>query len=272
MKISCFADEISPKLYEQLRVMQELKIQWMDLRSCWDVGVLQLSDDQITVIRDMAREAGIGIACIGSPIGKAPLTDPEEKAIDQLHRAIHIAKLCSTRYIRVFSYYPGELERSEARKIARERLSQWAKIAEAEGITLVLEGARNTTCGTGEELAELLSWVNSPSLKLVFDAAALVAAGDRPYDESLPKVLPWLEYLHIKDCRRGENIRRVAGEGDGQIAQVLTTLKDREDLFASLEPHLSVAGAAGGFSGEPLFRNAHSALISILSQTEIQYQ
>ena len=272
MRISCFADEISPKLYEQLRVMQELGIHWMDLRSCWDVGVLQLSDDQITVIRDMAKNAGIGIACIGSPIGKAPLSDPEEKALQQLRRAIHIAKLCDTRYVRIFAYHPGELERAEARKIACGRLAQWAKIAEEEGITLVLEGTKATTCGTGEEIAELLGAINSPNLKLAFDTAAFVAAGERPYTQSLPKVLPWLEYLHIKDCRLGENIRRIAGQGDGQIAQVLTALKDREDLFVSLEPHLSVSGAAGGFSGEPLFRSAHQALVSILSDAGIQYQ
>ena len=55
------------------------------------------------------------------------------------------------------------------------------------------------------------------------------------------------------------------------MAQVLDNLRDREDLIVSLEPHLSYAGPAGGFSGEEPFRKAHSALIRILNQQRISY-
>ena len=82
-------------------------------------------------------------------------------------------------------------------------------------------------------------------------------------------MLPWLEYAHIKDCRKGQKPRFVAGEGDGQVAQVLNALRDREDLFLSLEPHLSYAGPAGGFSGEENFRRAHGALVNILKEQEL---
>ena len=84
-------------------------------------------------------------------------------------------------------------------------------------------------------------------------------------------MLPYLEYVHVKDSRFGQKERFVAGEGDAQVAQVLDNLRDREDLFVSLEPHLSYAGSAGGFSGEKSFRKAHSALIRILNQQRISY-
>lgn len=271
MKITCFADEISPLFSDQLRVMEDLGIRWMDLRSCWDTPVLKLNEQQIKDIRAMASHRGIGISCIGSAIGKEAIENPLEPGLEQIKQATGAAHLCGCDYIRIFSYYPGETDRGEALKIATERLSAMADIAKTEDVILVVESARVTACGTGEELAKLLAEVNSEHLKAVFDPAAFVAAGEDPFDRSLPQVLPWLSYVHIKDSRKGQKERFVAGEGDGQVAMVLNALKDREDLFLSLEPHLSFAGPAGGFSGEENFRRAHKALVDILKGQEITY-
>ena len=271
MRIACFADEISPAFSDQLRVMEELNIHWMDLRSCWDTGVLQLNRHQIRDIRDLAGDRGIRVSCISTAIGKEPIESDAENAIAQLHKAAETAHFCESRYIRIFSYYPGEMLRPQALDIATERLSVLAEIARQEDVVLILESAKVTSCGIGVEMAKLLEQVNSEHLRAVFDPAAFVAAGDRPLEDSLPKVLPYLEYVHVKDSRFGQKERFVAGEGDAQVAQVLTALRDREDLFISLEPHLSYAGPAGGFSGEKPFRRAHSALIHILNQQGISY-
>jgi len=271
MKITCFADEISPLFSDQLRVMEDLGIHWMDLRSCWDTPVLKLNDQQIADIRSIAADRGIGISCIGSAIGKEAIENPLEPGLEQVRQAAQAAHLCGCRYIRIFSYYPGEMDRTEALKIATERLSAMAEIARDEDVVLVVESAKVTSCGTGWELAQLLESVNNPSLKAVFDPAAFVAAGEDPFDQSLPVVLPHLEYVHIKDSRKGQKERFVAGEGDAQVDQVLNALRDREDLFLSLEPHLAYAGPAGGFSGEENFRRAHGALVKILKELEIQY-
>lgn len=271
MRIACFADEISPVFSDQLRVMAELGIRWMDLRSCWDLGVLQLNNHQIRDIRDLAGDKGIRVSCVSTPIGKETIENPAETAVTQLHRAAEIAHFCDSRYIRIFSYYPGEMPRHQALETAAERLSALAEIARQEDVILVLESAKVTSCGTGAEIADLMEQVNSYHLRAVFDPAALVAAGDRPFEDSLPRVLSYLEYVHIKDSRFGQKERFVAGEGDAQVAEVLCALRDREDLFISLEPHLSYAGPAGGFSGEEPFRKAHSALIRILDRQGITY-
>ena len=271
MKITCFADEISPLFSDQLRVMEDLGIRWMDLRSCWDTPVLKLNEQQIKDIRAMAEDKGIGISCIGSAIGKEDIENPLQPGLEQIKQAAGAAHLCGCDYIRIFSYYPGETDRGEALKIASERLSAMVQIAKAEDVLLVVESAYVTSCGTGAELAQVMRAVNSDHLKAVFDPAAFVAAGEDPFDRSLPQVLPWLSYVHIKDCRKGQSARFVAGEGDGQVAQVLNALRDREELFLSLEPHLSYAGPAGGFSGEENFRRAHGALVRILKEQEIHY-
>ena len=112
MRITCFADEISPHISDQLRVMEELKIRWMDLRSCWDTPVLGLNDHQLRDICALASGRGIGISCIGSAIGKEAMENPVENALEQTKKAAHAAHLCGCSYIRIFSYYPGQNEQT----------------------------------------------------------------------------------------------------------------------------------------------------------------
>ena len=60
-KISCFADEISPRLDQQLDEMEKLNVKWMSLRSVDDINVLQLSDARVDEIAHALKERGMGI-------------------------------------------------------------------------------------------------------------------------------------------------------------------------------------------------------------------
>ena len=69
-KISCFADEISPRLDQQLDEMEKLNVKWMSLRSVDDVNVLQLSDARVDEIAHALKERGMGVSSIGSPLAR----------------------------------------------------------------------------------------------------------------------------------------------------------------------------------------------------------
>ena len=68
--LSGFADEISPDLDEQCRVLTDLGIRHIEFRSAWDTNVLDLDDDQLEKVRATLQRAGIGTSSVGSPIGK----------------------------------------------------------------------------------------------------------------------------------------------------------------------------------------------------------
>ena len=66
----------------------------------------------------------------------------------------------------------------------------------------------------------------------------------------------------------GEKHGRVAGEGDGRIADVLAdAVKRGYDGFATLEPHLLGGGPTGGVTGPELFPKAVEALRAIFRQS-----
>ena len=63
-----------------------------------------------------------------------------------------------------------------------------------------------------------------------------------------------------------------AGEGDGELARTIRALRhDGFDGFFSLEPHLALGHAGGGFSGPDLFTTAWRAFTGLLTAEGIEY-
>ena len=76
VKLSGFADEISPDLGTQLDTLESLGIRYLELRAVWDKNVLDLSDKQIDQVKSELDRRGIGVSAIGSPIGKVAIPSP----------------------------------------------------------------------------------------------------------------------------------------------------------------------------------------------------
>ncbi len=53
IRLSAFADEISPDLDEQIATLQRQGIRYLDLRSMWNINVLDLSDAHIRQIKQI---------------------------------------------------------------------------------------------------------------------------------------------------------------------------------------------------------------------------
>ena len=107
--------------------------------------------------------------------------------------------------------------------------------------------------------------LNVPQLRMTFDPANFVMNDVHPFDDAFLMLVDWIEYLHIKDGVMAEKRVVPAGEGDGQVKEVLAALSARGyDGFASLEPHLAHAGTFQGFSGPELFGVAAAALRKLI--------
>ena len=66
---------------------------------------------------------------------------------------------------------------------------------------------------------------------------------------------------------RGLTLVYAAGQGDGQVREILAALHTRGyDGFLSLEPHLTVAGEFSGFSGPERFATATEALRGLIRE------
>ena len=82
----------------------------------------------------------------------------------------------------------------------------------------------------------------------------------------------YIAYIHVKDAVAATGQVVPAGEGDGQIREAITALReDGYDGFFSLEPHLASAGTYSGFSGPDMFRTAVQAFKGLLSEQGVQW-
>ena len=82
IRLSAFADEIAADLDEQIAVLQSEGSGYLDLRGVGGINVLDLTDAQVSRSRaDACAAHGIGVAAIGSPIGKVPIDSAFRRSI-----------------------------------------------------------------------------------------------------------------------------------------------------------------------------------------------
>jgi len=108
LKLSAFADEISPEVDEQVRVCRELGVPHVELRFVRGINVLDFSPELRAEVRDKLRGGGVGVVSIASPIGKVKINDPWLEHFDRFKVAVELAHYFQAPFIRIFSYYPPE--------------------------------------------------------------------------------------------------------------------------------------------------------------------
>jgi sugar phosphate isomerase/epimerase len=267
-RISGFADEIAEDLDEQLDVLESAGIDRLDLRNVRGENLLDLSGERLADLEATLDARGFTVTSIGSPIGKVGVADPLEPHMERLDRALELADRFDTDRVRVFSYYvPEDDDPADHRAEVLRRTRAAVDRAERADITLVLENEKDIYGDTPGRVRDLLTAVDSPHLRAVFDSANYLEIGVRPYPDALLQVVEYVDQVHVKDARFGERGGiEPPGEGDGRLPETLAALHDRG--FAgplSLEPHLAMAGSNYGYSGPEGFRTAADALQGILA-------
>jgi sugar phosphate isomerase/epimerase len=274
IRLSAFADEISPDINKQIAVLHDRNIHWLDLRSVDGINVLDLSDEQVLSITRALRSSGIGVASIGSPLGKVPIDRPIAEQNARFDRAVQLAHDFGTPFIRIFSFYPpagADVTPATYRDEAISRLRLMTDRARGEDIILLHENDIDLYGDTVERCRDVLQAVADPHLRAVFDPANFILAGEQPYPAAYDVLRPWIMGVHVKDALPGGRVVP-AGEGIADWPAILRHLEeDGYDGFLALEPHLADAGRFSGFSGPDRFLTATQALTKLLDEQGWEY-
>ncbi len=276
IRLSAFADEISPDLQEQLAVLSGEQIHFLDLRGVQGINVLDLTDQQVAAIREMLDEQHTGVAAIGSPIGKVAIDAPFDEHLARFERALALARTLGTSFVRIFSFYPptragGRGDPADWRDEVLQRLRELTERAKAANVTLLHENEKGIYGDTIPRCVDLLESINDPHFQAVFDPANFIQCQQTPYPDAYEALRPWLRYVHVKDARADGGVV-AAGEGLARWPELLRCLRaDGYDGFFSLEPHLAAVGQFQGFSGPVLFRHASQAFQDLLRAMDWEY-
>ena len=271
--LSGFADEISPDLTEQCEVASGLGLKYIEVRSAWDVNILDLSPDQLKTMKETLSAYGMQVSSIGSPIGKIFIDEDFGPHLERMRHAAEVAHFFGAPYIRIFSFFlrPGA-DPADHREEVISRMRALARVAENADLVLLHENEKEIYGDVPRRCLDIVRSVDSPHLRLAWDPANFVQVGVRPYTDGYAALRRHLEYVQIKDALIADGTVVPAGKGDGEVAQTMRALHhDGFDGFFSLEPHLSSGTAAGGFSGPDLFRTAWQAFTDMLTAEGIEY-
>jgi sugar phosphate isomerase/epimerase len=270
--LSAFGDEIAVKLHDQLRMLNELRIPGLELRTVWGKNVLELDDEEARKVAELCASMGVRVNAIGSPIGKSPINGAMEEEFRKLDRILRTGEIVGTRRIRVFSYYPPDTSTNahydQYVEPAVERLTQLAERAAAYGYQLMLENEKEIVGDTVARCTRIMQLLNHSNVCFVWDPANFVQVGEeRVTERGWPLLGQYVGYVHIKDARLSDGSVCAAGEGDGQVPELLTRLREAgyQGVLA-LEPHLAIAGHSSGFSGPEGMAYAAQALRRVMAQ------
>ena len=272
IRLSAFADEISPDPVEQLDVLTRHGIRHIEFRSIHGTNVLDLRDAEHEGFRALIRERGFALSAIGSPIGKIKINEPFEHHLQRFDKAMALAEYYDAPRIRIFSFYmiPGE-DPSACRDEVIARMTELARRASDRGMTLFLENEKGIYGDVAARLLDILETVDNPSLGHAFDPANYLEVG-QPIDAAWSSLRSRVNHFHVKDYDTRIHKNVPAGEGEAQIPRLIAdAVLHGFDGYCVLEPHLVLAEQSTGFTGPERFGDAARALQSALDAKGVTY-
>ncbi|MEN6600828.1 MAG: sugar phosphate isomerase/epimerase family protein [Bryobacteraceae bacterium] len=110
-------------------------------------------------------------------------------------------------------------------KMAVETVKDLARMAEAQGATVLLEPIYRSIFATAKRTRVFLEEVGSPRVRALLDPANLLEAND--LEEMFEQLHPWISCIHAKDRKLHVTTGVAAGQGDLDYRKLVTLAAKR---------------------------------------------
>ncbi len=248
VRVFAFADEADPLLEGQIAAMKRNGLAGLEIRGVDNVGIGVISVEKAKEIRNRLDAEGLTTWSIGSPIGKIHIeTGDFEAHKETFKRLLEVANVLGAENLRMFSFYmPEDKDPSIYKNEVIDRLGTLATLAVGSGVILCHENEKGIYGDNAARCLDILEAV--PLLRAVFDPANFVQCGQDTL-EAWELLKTYVKYLHIKDSTVNGNIVP-AGEGAGNISQILEAYRMQGGIAVTMEPHLAEFAGLSGLERE----------------------
>ena len=260
-KLSGFADEAGISAEEQMKVLGINGVHSIESRSIDGKKVLDLTEDELKILKEKFDKNNFSVSAIGSPIGKSPIEEDFNLSRAAFDKALKAAEILSAPYIRAFSFFiPKEGDPMKWAEEVIYRLSELVKAAEQRGKHYVLENESNIFTDIISRCVYVFDRI--PQLSLAFDPGNFIRNNADPL-EAWKLLKNRVAYFHIKDATRNPERFVPAGEGEGHIIEILKdAFSNGYTNYLSIEPHLKYLE---NLSDAGRFTTAANALKKVLN-------
>ncbi len=237
-RFSAFADEITPDFDGQLAALKELGIPLLELRGVDGKSFVQLTDEEVDVVKRKLDDAGIGLSSLGSPIGKIDADGDFDAHLRLFERVMDIGEKLGCYRVRMFSFYRGALDEKAFEEKVFAMTEKLLSMAEKRGFVLCHENEKDIYGDSPEHEHALLSHFGG-RLKAVLDLGNFAFCQMDP-SPAYPLMKDYIEYFHIKDADEDGTIVP-PGKGVAGLEAMLNQIAaDRagKEVILTMEPHL----------------------------------
>lgn len=211
-KLGTITDGISRDLEYALDTMVETGLVYVELQYLWEKQVGELTDADIKRVKRLIDARDLKVSCISHHNLSALSIDtavdaPDYRAhIATLQRCIEVAKALGTNLVRIFSFRK-EMVLFGAEPIISEgawttllnRLEEPLQIADAAGITLVIETAISGNVTSALLARKLIDELGAPHLKVLWDPCSSLYCTEVPYPDGYEIIREHIAHIHLKD-------------------------------------------------------------------------
>ena len=268
-KLGVITDGISREFEYALAIMNEFGLPQAELQFVWDKEVGDLDDAQLDAVQRLVKAHEVEVSCIsrhifgGLPVRELNADAPVyQEQLAALRRCIATAQALDCPLVRVMSF------RKEMILFGGNGAEQWIvtagaweqllrlmmpalEIAEASGITLVVETGNNAMITSAYLGRTLIDELGTKHLKVLWDPANSLYCTEVPFPDAYDALRGgYLGHIHIKDAvveiARARVEFRPMNQGD--MAAHLANIADalRQDEYAGAVSLESVYRPPGG--------------------------
>ena len=238
IKIYAFADEASPNIDEQIAALKRNGLQGLEIRNVDGVNISDITLEKAKEVKQKLSSNGLITWSVGSPIGKIDIEKDDFKAhIEKLKHTLEIANILESKNIRMFSFYmPEGKDASDYKNVVIDRLGQMCEIAKTHNVFLCHENEKGIYGDIPERCLEIHKAV--PELKGIFYPANYVQSGADTL-KAWDMLKSYIYYMHIKDAKLDGTVVP-AGQGDGNVKEIVKSFIAGGGSAFTIEPHLTV--------------------------------
>lgn len=235
---SAFSDEIDANFDKQIEGVKALGIGMIELRGVDGKSFIELSDDEVKIVKEKLDANGIKLSALGTPIGKMNVDGDFDAHKKLLTRIMDIGDMLNCKVLRMFSFYPADgMDDAEFKKIAFEYISELLDMADARGFILCHENEKDIFGYSPERELELMQYFGG-RLKAVLDPGNFAFCFEDA-SKGYPLLKDYIHYFHIKDADESGAIVP-PGKGVACLADILKAVNNDRDgeVVLTMEPHL----------------------------------
>jgi sugar phosphate isomerase/epimerase len=211
-KLGTITDGISRDFEYALDTMVETGLEYVELQYLWEKQVGDLTDPDIERVKGLIEERNLKVSCISHhnltalPVETAVDAPAYQAHLATLQRCIDVAQALDTSLVRIFSFRK-EMVLFGAEPIISEgawttllnRLEAPLRVADAAGITLVIETAISGNVTSAYLARKLIDELDAPHLKVLWDPCSSLYCTEIPYPDAYEVIREHIAHVHLKD-------------------------------------------------------------------------